>query len=78
MKITGIVSNTPDEGWVLEVTEPEYKRVMGVENWRLEKQIRATFPDEPMPWIIDMYTLVMKKGILYGNKVKMEIDFEKM
>lgn len=79
VKATGVVSNTQDEGWVLEVTEREYRRVMGTENWRMERAIRQKFPDEEMPWIIDMATLLMHKGgISYGDKVTLNIEFNKL
>lgn len=79
MEITGIVWETEDGCWCLEVGEKEYRRVMGDENWGIEKSLRRQFPDEKMPWTIQISDLLGELGgVMCGNEVRLNIEIEKL
>lgn len=78
MEITGIVWQNDDGCWCLEVDEKQYKKIMGEENWIIERSLRRQFPDERMPYTISMNDLLGENGVFCGNEVKLTIDIEKI
>lgn len=79
MDVTGIVWENEDGCWCLEVTEQEYKRVMGEENWSIEMRLRRQFPHEKLAWTIQMSDLLGDYGgVNCGNIVRLSIEVEKI
>jgi hypothetical protein len=78
MELVGISWQNEDGCWCLEVDETTYKKVMGAENWYIEKQIRKSCSSNEMPWTIQMDDLLMHKGVMSGNKVRIKMRIERI
>ena len=78
MEITGISWENEDGCWCLEVDEEEYKKIMGLENWQIEKQVRNSTSGNKMPWTIQMNELLMYNKVFSGKKVQLTIDIKRL
>lgn len=78
MEIEGVSWQNEDGSWCLEVSEETYRDIMGDENWGIEKSVRRRCPGVDMPYTIQMDDLLAEYGVMYGNKVRLTIEIEKI
>lgn len=81
MKVTGIITGDC-ECWCLQVTEEEYRRIVGEETYKLDKKLRKEYAesDDPFiqvmanePWLIYPNDLMEAIGLEYS---KTPVSFE--